>query len=588
MGYRGDIQIFRALAVILVVLFHLGVPGFSSGFLGVDIFFVISGYLMTKLHAKDDGAFDFYKRRARRLLPAYAATVAVTLGTAFFITVPSDFVQVGEQTFFAAALAANFGFALQNSYFSRFEFNPLLHLWSLAVECQFYLLFPFIIKVAVRWRFALAAIAFASLVLCLAFMLISPKYAFFMLPMRMWEFAIRMWVALRPSRTSRAGRWGAMALVAMAVIPLLPLNGNLRDLVFGHPALGAVMVCLATGAALMIGQPATLVNSAPGRVAQRLGNISYSLYLAHWPVLVLFHYQPFGGTTPHALNIIDAASVIAVTAVATALLYLVFERPGPRLFSARRAVLAAAVLSLAAAILMPLQLRQFDAIDGVTFAAMKDRSYNRCGKAFRILHPQQQLCETGAGPRGNILLIGDSFSDSIMEAFASTAKSHGFGSYFAVDNQPLITRGLDATWLAGEIRDLRPKAVYLHYTAEHLADGVLEAAKEAAAPSHIPVIVILPPPTYVQNVPQSIYLSRHGGPAMTATTLAEYHSATKDLAARSAALGFHLIDVAPAFCDPVCAVKDSAGRPLYFDRAHLTLVGAEWMAPWLGASIAKL
>ena len=83
MGYRGDIQIFRALAVILVVLFHLGVPGFSSGFLGVDIFFVISGYLMTKLHAKDDGAFDFYKRRARRLLPAYAATVAVTLGVAF-------------------------------------------------------------------------------------------------------------------------------------------------------------------------------------------------------------------------------------------------------------------------------------------------------------------------------------------------------------------------------------------------------------------------------------------------------------------------------------------------------------------------
>ena len=587
-GYRGDIQIYRALAVTLVVLFHMGVPGFSSGFLGVDIFFVISGYLMTKLHAADASAVDFYIRRARRLLPAYAATIAVTLGAAFFITVPSDFVQVGEQTLFAAALASNFGFALQNSYFSSFEFNPLLHLWSLTVECQFYLLFPFIIKLAVRWRFALAAIAFASLVLCLTFVLISPKYAFFMLPMRIWEFAIGMWVALRPSQTIKAGRWGALALVALAVIPLMPLNGKLRDLVFGHPALGAVLVCLATGAALMIGQPATLVNSAPGRVVQRLGNISYSLYLAHWPVLVLFHYQPFGGTTPHALNVADAASVTVITAIATALLYLLFEKPGPRLFSARRAVLAAAALSLAAAVLMPLQLRQFDPIDGVTFGAMKDRSYFRCGKTFRVLHPKQQLCQIGAGPRGNILLIGDSFSDSIKETFAATAKSNGFGSYFAVDNQPLITRGLDASWLANEIRDHRPKALYLHYTSEHLAEGVLEAAKEAAGTSHIPVIVIMPPPTYVRNVPQSIYSSRHGGPPMTDTTLAEYHSTTKALAARSEALGFRLVDIAPAFCDPVCAVQDGAGRPLYYDKAHLTLVGAEWLVPWLRASIANI
>lgn len=151
-AYRGDIQIYRALAVTLVVLFHIGVPGFSSGFLGVDIFFVISGYLMTTLHATDASAIEFYLRRARRLLPAYAATIAVTLGAAFLMTVPSDFVQVGEQTVFAAALSSNVGFALQNSYFSSFEFNPLLHLWSLTVECQFYLLFPFIAHFAERER----------------------------------------------------------------------------------------------------------------------------------------------------------------------------------------------------------------------------------------------------------------------------------------------------------------------------------------------------------------------------------------------------------------------------------------------------
>lgn len=543
---------------------------------------------MTKLHAADTSALDFYIRRARRLLPAYAATIAVTLGAAFFITVPSDFAQVGEQALFASALASNVGFALQNSYFSSFEFNPLLHLWSLTVECQFYLLFPFIIKVVERWRFALATIASGSLVLCLAVVLVSPKYSFFLLPMRIWEFAIGMWAARRSPPTIKAGGWGVVALVAMAVIPLMPLDGKLRDLVFGHPALGAIMVCIATGAALLIGQPATLIKSAPGRVAQRLGNISYSLYLAHWPVLVLFHYQPFGGTTPHALNIADAASVIVVTAVATTLLYLLFEKPGPRLFSARRAVLAAATLTLAAVVLTPLQLRQFDPIDGVTFAAMKDRSYFRCGKTFRLLHPKQQLCQIGNGPRGNILLIGDSFSDSIKEAFAATAKSNGFGSYFAVDNQPLITRGLDASWLADEIRDHRPKALYLHYTAEHLADGILEAAKQAAATSHVPVIVIMPPPTYVQNVPQSIYSSRHGGPPVTNTTLAEYHSTTKALAARSAALGFRLVDIAPAFCDPVCAVQDGAGRPLYYDHAHLTLVGADWLVPWLRASIANI
>ncbi|MBL4891317.1 MAG: acyltransferase [Rhizobiaceae bacterium] len=127
MQFRQDIQILRGLAVFLVLLFHFGIKGFAGGFLGVDIFFVISGFLMASLYQKGK-PLQFYQRRAQRLLPAYFATVLVTFIMASIITLPVDNNQVVEQVRFASIFTSNIGFWLQNSYFSQAELVPLLHL----------------------------------------------------------------------------------------------------------------------------------------------------------------------------------------------------------------------------------------------------------------------------------------------------------------------------------------------------------------------------------------------------------------------------------------------------------------------------
>lgn len=133
MKFRSDIQILRGISVLFVVFFHLGFESTQSGFLGVDVFFVISGFLMAVLFDSKNKT-QFFERRAKRLLPPYYVVIAATLITSFIINTPNETRQVVTQAIFGSAFSSNIGFWIQNSYFNKTEFNPLLHLWSLGVE----------------------------------------------------------------------------------------------------------------------------------------------------------------------------------------------------------------------------------------------------------------------------------------------------------------------------------------------------------------------------------------------------------------------------------------------------------------------
>jgi peptidoglycan/LPS O-acetylase OafA/YrhL len=191
--FRRDIQALRGLAVLLVVLYHLKIPGFYNGFIGVDIFFVISGYLMANIYDSKSSKM-FFVKRARRLLPAYWATLILTLLVGFVVLSPSDFLQLKNQFLMSIFFIPNFFFWTQNSYFQATDFNPLLNLWSLGVEFQFYLLVPLLCLVFLRYKRLFNLIFVVSLIACLIVLTISPKTSFFLIPFRLWEFMFGFYI----------------------------------------------------------------------------------------------------------------------------------------------------------------------------------------------------------------------------------------------------------------------------------------------------------------------------------------------------------------------------------------------------------
>lgn len=207
MRYRPDINGLRSLAVVPVILFHAGLSGFSGGFVGVDVFFVISGFLITGILARElrDGTFSilrFYERRARRILPALFAVLAVTSLAAMAIMLPYELETYGQGLIGVLLFVSNIVFWQQSGYFAASsELNPLLHTWSLAVEEQFYIIFPLLLWALWRWRLraiwiAIAVIALGSLALSEVASTRAASANFFLLPTRAWELMVGALVAL--------------------------------------------------------------------------------------------------------------------------------------------------------------------------------------------------------------------------------------------------------------------------------------------------------------------------------------------------------------------------------------------------------
>jgi peptidoglycan/LPS O-acetylase OafA/YrhL len=302
--FRPDIEGLRAVAILAVLAYHARVPGLPGGFVGVDVFFVISGFLITGLLLRErdaTGRIDlpgFYARRARRLLPAALAVVAVTVAVAAFVISPVRFPDVAADGAAAALYVSNYRFALSaTDYFAAdAPPSPLLHFWSLGVEEQFYLLWPLLLIVAVKlgsrgsvWR-PVIAVAAASLVLSIVVTSIEAPWAFYSLPTRAWQIAFGALIAIGAARLAANERAPAfMGALAVAGIVLIVAAIVLVNDTTPYPGLAATLPAIGAGLLLVTGAradlPSTRLLASP--VPRWFGRISYSLYLWHWPILIL-------------------------------------------------------------------------------------------------------------------------------------------------------------------------------------------------------------------------------------------------------------------------------------------------------------
>ena len=311
-GFRPDIEGLRGIAVSLVVLFHAGLLSQAStqltgGFIGVDLFFVVSGFLITGLLIRErerTGKISFskfYARRVRRILPAAAVVLLITIPLANILVTLVQRSAAMEDGASAALSIANIRFAMTTDYFNPVSYSPFLHFWSLGVEEQFYFVWPAVLAV-VAWKFPRAGAAVALSVICVASFLASlmitdssPSTAFYMLPTRAWQLAAGGLLAVGAGSMDRlpgafkgilnqllayAG-WGALAALITAAIAIDSTTTLYPGMAALVPTIAGVLL-IASGTAPS--GPGVILRLPPIRF---LGKISYSLYLWHWPMLVL-------------------------------------------------------------------------------------------------------------------------------------------------------------------------------------------------------------------------------------------------------------------------------------------------------------
>lgn len=327
--YRRDIDALRALAILEVLAYHLDFSWMPGGYVGVDVFFVISGYLISGLISEEitrTGNFNFrhfYIRRARRLFPALFMVIAATFAFGAFILTPEYLTLLAESVLASMVSCANFFFWQGSGYFEiGKQIRPLLHTWSLGVEEQFYLIWPLVLWIVLRrgravYSATILTVFVASFCVGLAFFLL-PSAVFYLLPFRMWEFALG--AALVLGRSAEDRRWfNDLAYVVGAALVVGSAVFLTKDSLY--PFYNALAPCC--GAALMIYSGNGARIAAPFRTAPlvAIGKISYSLYLVHWPIVVYYKYF-----VERTLGIEDRLILIAVTIAAAMLLYFTIEK----------------------------------------------------------------------------------------------------------------------------------------------------------------------------------------------------------------------------------------------------------------------
>ncbi|MBB5729222.1 acyltransferase family protein [Sphingomonas prati] len=472
--YRPDIDGLRAVAVGAVLLFHAGFTAFSGGFVGVDVFFVISGYLIGRALFADADAgrlsiARFYERRFRRILPALLVVMLATLVVGTFVLLPSELIGLGKSIVASALFGANFYFHATQNYFGGVPLSkPLLHMWSLAVEEQYYLVWPIVVLLLYRfglkrWRTPLIVVAITlSLAAAEVMLSYSPKTTFYMLPMRAWELLAGALIATGdlPAVRRRASA-EALSAVGLALIlaPIFLYTETIR-----FPGLSAVPPVLGTALLIHIGQ------SVPSRTHRLLslppvlfvGLISYSLYLWHWPIFSL-HFL----ATQRDATTSESIAMLALSVLLAWLSWRFIERPfrrpaadgAPRrttivLVASGAALLVTAGAGLAVNALRGLPQRLPPAAR-IVDAQHSEKPTIQLGCLFQgeVRGDAVTRCfdRVRRDPHDKIVLWGDSFARQHIDVLSARIRAAGLVPVSFIATGCLPTPGVDATFGQGRV-----------------------------------------------------------------------------------------------------------------------------------------
>ena len=627
-AYRPEIDGLRAVAVLAVVVYHAAPAWVPGGFVGVDVFFVISGYLITALLAQEwraTGRLDFaafYARRVRRLLPAL---VVMVLGVMILLATVLGrdgalLRSAGTSAAWSLAFLGNVHFQdVTSGYFDAADApQPLLHLWSLGVEEQFYLLYPLLLAALLRFgpghvRGRLAVLAVASLLLSEYWVHIHPERAFYQMPSRFWELAAGALVALSPRDPPASRRWAPAMVAAGAVVVLGSLWLTPAWPVF--PASGALPAV--AGATLLLlglhrdpsgaGVAARLLRSRPAVV---VGLLSYSLYLWHWPLLVIDAAWRFDGPTP--------ASRLLACLLAFVLAWLSWrfvERPFRRRAPPRPA-LAGGLAVLAACVVAVLLLSRTDRVpaDAARIVAGLERDVFPASACLPAAAADgAATCRSRAEGTPGIVVWGDSHAAAwrpwvwriaASDGVVAVARTRDGCAPRPPDATPTDRLALSAACAAfnadafAALVASPPPVLVLGYRwpLRVAGDGAAPAAVGPVLAGFDDILAALPPGTRV-IVPGPMPVLRRAATtcvqrgwedacALPVAELAERSAATwralDAFAARHP--NVTLVDPAPFFCDAVRCPVVRDGRALYRDTNHVTASAAEAFATaWIAA-----
>ena len=601
---RDDIDGLRAVAVLLVILFHAEMPGFGAGFAGVDIFFVISGYLMARIlvtSASPPDVMTFYIRRIRRVLPLLTVVFATTLPAAWVLLMPGPLKDHGQATSAAILQLGNLLFWWESGYFELGSAQkPLLHTWSLGVEAQFYLTFPLILGLLGRnMRLGLLLCAVLSFAAMLGLGAAAPDAVFYLLPFRLWELLAGALAAICLPRLRPHWALAGVLLIVLGLV-LVTHDRPWPWLTTALPVAGTVLVLAAPWQAL--------VPFAP------LGRWSYGLYLWHWPVFVFWRLAAPEVPVAQALWWMLPALVLLSWAT-----YRLIERPfqtGARLYpggAGAITLLAVGGIALHLTGGVPGRLQPGAARVYAAFA----RETMPCHNALDATRAAQGMeCRLGAAQAApRIVLLGDSHAGHLAAAldahlrdtgqaalaytrswcvplpgFGTTAPGRGAdcpafmsAAFDRLRAAPPDLVILAAQW-ASYAQGGRPGVPQVHYAMAGSGAGMDAAVLALAAELKgigARVVLVEATPEFPTSVPDDLMRQAQLTDKVVPLRMAldgdqrqaEVRAALAPLAAQRHVT---LLPTRDLFCKAdLCQVADPDGRPFFRDSNHLTDLGAQ-------------